>query len=80
MAQITNEMNTENEELHQLTDEQKDDYLANPGRCPFCGSRAIEEMDGQESEVRTYGGAHYCGDECFEKTKQFMKENGIILV
>jgi len=27
-----------------------------------------------------YGGAAYCNDECFEKTKQFMKDNGIILI
>ena len=24
--------------------------------------------------------AAYCNDECFEKTKQFMKEHGIILI
>jgi len=27
-----------------------------------------------------YGGSAYCNDECFEKTKQFMKEHGIILI
>jgi len=27
-----------------------------------------------------YGGAAYCNDECFEKTKQFKKEHGIILI
>ena len=43
-------------------------------KCSQCGKKIPKD----QYHIK-YGGAHYCNDECFEKAKQFMKENGIIL-
>lgn len=45
--------------LPRLTDEQKAAYLADSGKCPYCGSPDIEG-----GEVDCQGDAHYQGIVC----------------